>query len=139
MLYTIGIIGSRSFYDRSVLDQIMKALFENYPILNDYDIVICSGGAKGADTLAQSYAKDNGMSILIHYPDWSQYGKKAGMVRNFKIAQISNLIIALWDGESTGTMHTLSILPEINPEAKYIKYNKQTGEIVTSYRGGLFK
>ena len=134
MKYIIGIIGSREFYEMSVLNKIMDSLIKKY-MLNEFDLYICSGGARGADTLAQNYAKENGLSIIIYYPDWKTYGKEAGFRRNALIASQSDLIIALWDGQSKGTMHTVALAEELNK--KVIIYDKSTGDLKTNYTGGI--
>lgn len=134
MKYIISIVGSREFYDMNILNKIMSSLVEKYS-LDKFDLHICSGGARGADTLAQNYAKANGLPIIIFYPNWNKYGKEAGFKRNASIASIANLVIALWDGKSRGTMNTISIAQELNK--KTIIYDKSTGDLRTNYTGGI--
>lgn len=57
-------------------------------------IEIISGGAKGAESLGEKYAKEKGYSFKIIPIQWDKYGKRAGYLRNSKMAEISNACIA---------------------------------------------
>lgn len=72
-------------------------------ILADTDIEIVSGGAKGADTFGEQYAKDNEYNLTIFKADWAQYNRGAGAVRNQQMADYADKLIAFWDGRSAGT------------------------------------
>ena len=43
---------------------------------------IVTGGARGADVLAEKYAKENGMALRLFPAEWDRYGRKAGYIRN---------------------------------------------------------
>jgi hypothetical protein len=54
-----------------------------FEILNEYlPFELISGGARGADTLAQNYARVRGLIAHIFYPNWSEFGKAAGFIRS---------------------------------------------------------
>ncbi len=59
--------------------------------------------SKGADSISERYAKENGFKIEKYYADWKRYGRAAGPIRNKKMAEISDIIICFWDGKSLGT------------------------------------
>ncbi len=44
--------------------------------------VVIHGGAAGADSLADLYARQNGLTPEPYPADWDKYGKGAGVVRN---------------------------------------------------------
>lgn len=69
--------------------------------------VILSGGARGADRIGELWAEQNGVPIERYSPDWNQYGKRAGMIRNDYMAQRADSLIALWDGQSPGTKNMI--------------------------------
>ena len=71
--------------------------------------MIISGGANGADTLAEMFADKFGCPILIIRPDWDAYGKRAGFLRNEEIVNEADVVLAFWDGESKGTKHTINL------------------------------
>ncbi len=47
--------------------------------------VIIAGGAKGADTLAERYAKDKNLALEVHKPIWKHKG--AGKEHNKRIVE----------------------------------------------------
>ncbi len=56
---------------------------------------ICSGGCpQGADRFAEKFAKQEGTSMLIFYPNYKRYGRGAPIVRNGKVAENSHVIVA---------------------------------------------
>jgi predicted Rossmann fold nucleotide-binding protein DprA/Smf involved in DNA uptake len=67
------------------------------------EIIIISGGAKGADSLGERYAEENGFKVEKYPADWERYGRSAGPRRNRQMAEISDYVICFWDGESRGT------------------------------------
>ena len=94
------ICGSRSFNHYKILENRLKFL----PIKT-----IISGGARGADLLAERYADEVGIEKMIFYADWEKHGKKAGYIRNAEmIKENPNLVVAFWDGESNGTKDTIN-------------------------------
>jgi len=111
----VAVIGSREFsdYDR------LKKILDLYPVS-----VIVSGGARGADSLGAKYSRE----VLNKEPEvyeamWSdltiepcviktrkgggEYNVLAGMNRNTDIVNNCQMVIACWDGVSTGTKDSL--------------------------------
>jgi len=104
----VGVVGSRSWTDKYLL---FEALDERYQEIDE----IISGGADGADTLAREYVEENNASDFTDkeinltecFPDYKSHGKSAPLIRNKQIVDLSDIILAFWDGKSTGTMHTI--------------------------------
>lgn len=72
------IAGSRGFEDYELLKQ-----YTDYALRNRTEsIVIISGGARGADTLAKQYAYEKQYEYLEFKADWNTFGKSAGYIRN---------------------------------------------------------
>ena len=99
------IAGSRSFtdYDR------LKSILGKEPKPDK----IIHGGAKGADSLGGQYAKENNIPCQVVKPDWNNYGKKAGYIRNIEMADMltkDDKAFIFWDGESRGTKMMLKLL-----------------------------
>lgn len=70
---------------------------------------IIHGGARGADVFAGIYARALGIPETEYPADWRGKGKRAGIIRNLAMLDSEpNLVIAFWDGESTGTAHTIT-------------------------------
>lgn len=134
----IAIVGSREFanieyYQQtfSYHDSLMK-YEEDYNKVLDYltsleefnnDTTIVSGGAKGADSLAEEIADKFELKKIIIKPQWNVFGKKAGMVRNEEIVDTSDIIVALWNGKSRGTKNTISLARRKNKQV-YIYFVK---------------
>lgn len=73
---------------------------------------IVSGNARGVDQLGEKYAIDNGIPLVLYPADWDRHGKSAGYKRNVQMAENADALIAIWDGESKGTGHMISIAKE---------------------------
>ena len=108
----IGIIGSRTLTENEANYKILRDFLNE--CAPDYFLIeeIISGGAKGADSLAERWAHENNISCQIFKPDWNKHGKKAGLLRNHDIVNNSNMIIAFWDGKSHGTKYSLNLAKE---------------------------
>lgn len=70
---------------------------------------LVSGGAVGVDRLGERWAKENGVPIAKFIPDWNKYLKRAGFVRNEQMVNYADALIAVWDGTSRGTKHTIDL------------------------------
>lgn len=68
---------------------------------------VVSGNAKGVDRLGERYAKENDIELKIFPADWLLHGKKAGPIRNKRMAEYAHVLILLWDGESKGSKNML--------------------------------
>ncbi len=68
---------------------------------------IVSGGARGVDTLARLYAQSRGVEFTEYVADWDRYGKRAGFLRNCVMVGVVDAVIAVWDGSSRGTKHSI--------------------------------
>lgn len=110
----LSIIGSRTFNDYFLLKEILDPYTECISL-------VVSGGAKGADTLGEKWAKDNNIPTLIFKPDWEKYGKRAGWVRNVDIIDNCDGVLAFWDGISKGTNHSIELAKEKNKMLRIVK------------------
>lgn len=118
----LAVVGSRTLKDYQLVSTEIKNLVgENRDIPNLHYII--SGGAAGADTLAELYAKENGVKMKILKPDWQKYGKKAGILRNKDIVENANFLLAFWDGKSPGTKHIIAYAKIKNLPVKVVKIN----------------
>ena len=83
--------------------------------ISDGDEIV-SGGASGVDSCAAEYAKNNGLKLTVFLPQYDRYGRAAPIVRNKKIVDYADKIVAFWDGKSKGTLSV-------------IKYAEKTGKL----------
>lgn len=68
---------------------------------------IISGGARGVDRLAGEYAAAKGIEFIEYLAEWGKYGKRAGFLRNYVMVGATDAVIAVWDGTSSGTQHSI--------------------------------
>lgn len=95
----LAIVGSRTYPD-------LDAVYNYVASLPD-DTIIISGGARGVDRTAESAAREFGLQVDIHPAQWGKYGKSAGYRRNADIVNACDELVAFWDGESKGTLHSI--------------------------------
>ena len=100
----LAVVGSQTFSSYDTLSIVLDEIRKLYEIT-----VIVSGGAKGADSLAEIYAADNNITTDIYPAEWDKYGKGAGFIRNKTIWDNSDLGVAFWDGKSKGTAHSFKL------------------------------
>lgn len=115
----IGIVGSRSRDSVSDYQLVINKLRQ---IIRAYKIskfMICSGGAyEGADDFAKTIAENIEIPLLLHLPNWKKHGKAGGPLRNKKIAESSDHLIACWDGESRGTASAIKYFKRLGKEER---------------------
>lgn len=90
--------------------------------IEDQDITIISGKARGADKFGEDYAEARGYPVEYYPADWDQYGKSAGYIRNKEMAKNATHLIAFWDGKSKGTKHMIDLARSFNLKICVIKY-----------------
>jgi len=71
------------------------------------------------------FAIENELDTIIIKPDWSKYGKSAGLIRNTDIIKSSDLIIAFWDGESKGTLDSINKSEKFKKPIIVIKFKEE--------------
>ena len=109
----LAIVGSREFNNYILL----KTILDPY---RDQITMIVSGGAIGTDTMAQRYAKESGIPILIHYPDYKKYGKGAPTRRNLDIVKDAESMIAFPMKSSVGTWHAIKAMKTLMKPCRVI-------------------
>jgi hypothetical protein len=100
----LAIIGSRTFNDYEFLHKVIDEFWYDGKIE-----LIISGGAKGADSLAEKYANEHFVPLKVFPAEWDKYGKSAGYRRNVDIVKEADWVVAFWDGKSKGTKHSIDL------------------------------
>lgn len=98
------IAGSRDITDIKHVERAMQSC----SLFHVTEIV--SGGARGVDRLGERWARNNDVTLSIFPALWDKYGKKAGYIRNKDMAEYADMLVAVWDGKSTGTKHMIDIM-----------------------------
>src|ERR1044071_3187943 len=99
----IAVVGSRTWTDK---EMIWYELGEWYRHLAG-DMIIVSGGAEGADRIAEEWALFRKVPCTLFLPDWNKNGRAAGMIRNSDIISYADKVLAFWTGESKGTADSI--------------------------------
>lgn len=96
----LGIVGSRTLNQKNVKEIISQVVEKSKNKIDE----IVTGGANGVDSIAELYAKQNNIKCSVFLPQYETYGKRAPLIRNNVILENSDAILAIWDGESKGTL-----------------------------------
>ena len=94
-----AVVGSRKFRDLPMVREFVCGLSSG-------DLVI-SGGAMGVDTVAIRAAKDRAVPWVEYLPNYARDGDAAPLIRNRKIVDECDRVMAFWDGHSPGTAYTV--------------------------------
>lgn len=89
------------------------------------NIIIVSGGARGADTIGEHYAKENGFKVEKYPADWKRYGRSAGPRRNKQMAEVSDYVICFWDEKSKGTKTMIDYAIKYDKPLKIKRYAEE--------------
>lgn len=119
-LFRVIIAGTRTFTDYTLLQRECNHLLSEKQ--RTHNIVVVSGTARGADTLGERYARERGFQLRRFPADWDKDGKKAGMLRNYRMADNADALIAFWDGTSRGTANMINIARKKNLPVRVIQY-----------------
>lgn len=115
----LAIIGSRSFSDYSLLVETLKTHYFNESGWTFDEIV--SGGARGCDSLAAEFARQNCVKLTEFLPDWNLFGKSAGFRRNKLIIDHADEVLAFSVNSSKGTAHSISLARQQNKPVRVIE------------------
>jgi len=126
----IAIVGSRTFDDY----QFMKDELALWLAGREVTCVI-SGGASGADALAERWAKEMEIPIVRIEAEWHKYGKAAGPKRNQVMAELCDEATAFWDGVSRGTSDMVDRVRRLGKIANisYFRLPKILSNLKTNY------
>lgn len=91
------IAGSRGVTDYKAVERAMKR--------SGFDVTeVFNGGADGVDALGARWARERRIVVRLFIAWWNVHGKAAGPMRNEEMAKEADALVAVWDGESRGTM-----------------------------------
>lgn len=106
----IAVIGSRCIQISDIKEYIPDGATE-----------IVSGGAKGVDMCARTYAQRNGLILTEFLPEYNKFGRAAPLRRNLQIIDYADVVIAIWDGKSKGTAYVIEQCKKQNKPIKVYK------------------
>ena len=95
------VCGGREYDDYTRLKKALNAIHADRPFA-----VVITGGAPGADRMAEAWAKRQGIPTIRMEANWSRFGRKAGPMRNQWMVDLASpeLVIAFPGGRGTQDM-----------------------------------
>jgi hypothetical protein len=97
-----GIVGYRRFSARTIFDAALEELVAERGL----PARVVSGGADGADAMAEAWAHERGIEFICHRP--AAPVAAALLARNSLIVRDSTLVVAFLAPESRGTRDTIN-------------------------------
>lgn len=95
------VTGGRNYDDAEAVDDVLDALHAARPIE-----LLVTGGATGADRLAEAWARRSNVAVSVHPADWKRHGRAAGPIRNRAMLRDCkpSMVIAFPGGKGTADM-----------------------------------
>lgn len=99
--YRLIVAGCRDFCDYPTAAAALQRYIE--ALGAGVEVIIVSGGARGADALGERFAAEHGLTVERFPAEWARYGRAAGPKRNAQMAEAADGALIFWDGTSKGT------------------------------------
>ncbi len=88
------------------------------------DLVIVSGGARGVDRLAEAVARVYSIEFEEFPAHWRNgdgtFNRAAGFERNKRLVDAVDMVVAFWDGKSSGTKNTIEIAQKLKKRVEVV-------------------
>ena len=112
----VVIAGSRDFNNYNLVEETIEKLE-----LEIDEIVY--GGAAGADYMGLLWARNHKVRVKTFLAEWSVYGRAAGPIRNRKMANYGDYLLAFWDGQSRGTKNMIEEMKRLGKHGEVVYVN----------------
>lgn len=120
----IIVCGGVDFDDYGLLKTKLDELLPKFE-----NVRLISGHARGADSLGERYAAENGIPVQVFPAEWTKYGKAAGPIRNKAMLNYAKeettVVVAFWNGKSRGTADMLKQAKSGGAECVVFFYEQQ--------------
>lgn len=113
VMMKLAVIGSRGFANKRLMDDELR---KRQPLAE-----VISGGARGADSLGEQWARHNDVPVRIFYPDHKNF-KHAYHHRNRLIVEACDELVAFWDGRSSGTRYTIGYARKMGKPVSIVRF-----------------
>ena len=118
-MYKLAVVGSRDYPRPEIVVGRVRRWVSPSNTTFPHPVVIVSGGGGNVDDAAVAAPalerEDFGWTVeqvpdpIIFYADWKKYGRAAGPIRNKYIVDYSEMLVAFWDGKSSGTKNAIEL------------------------------
>jgi acetylglutamate kinase len=98
---TVLVCGGRTYTNKEKIYEVLSSIHKDKSIT-----VLIHGAAKGVDTIAGYWARENNIKEKQYPALWNTYGKAAGSIRNQQMLDSNTveLVIAFPGGKGTSDM-----------------------------------
>ena len=120
-MFKVVVAGGRNFDNYELLKNKLDVLLSKKKEEGE-EIVIISGGARGADSLGEKYAREKGLKLDVFKANWDKFGKRAGIIRNREMGENCDGVVVFWDGVSRGSKNMIEVGNELGKIVKVVKY-----------------
>ena len=114
--FFLVVSGSRNFSNASIIAQYLQQALQKQP-----NLVLVSGGAKGADHLVQQWASNNHVPCLVVPAKWHKFGKAAGPIRNNFMLAMAHGLLAFPQTTSKGTFSVIKQAKKLGLPTKVVQ------------------
>lgn len=110
--FRVLICGGRDYNDVLRMENVLTGEILAHSDKEGKELILISGGARGADRLAEEWAWDHEVTCITVPAKWRQFNNAAGPIRNTEMLQRwrPNLVVAF--PGMRGTRHMVSIAQE---------------------------
>jgi hypothetical protein len=119
--FRVFIAGCRNFYNYVILKERCEYFLQNK--MKTHNVIVISGHASGADSLGEKFAADHNLQCELFPADWEHHGKAAGPIRNAKMAEVADALIAFWDGQSRGTKSMIDLAKRKGLQVAVVRFD----------------
>ena len=116
-MFKVIVGGSEGFQDYELLKQRL-----DFYLQHKKEIIIISGGMKGADELGIRYAREKGYILKQVDTEKDKYGDLAKAKGNERMAQEADACIVFWDGLSPGTANLIENTRKMKLSLKIVRF-----------------
>jgi hypothetical protein len=110
----VAIVGSRNYYDY----EYFKLMVDEFRLRNEITMIV-SGGCRGVDEMAYSYAVNRGITFVC-YPPKPEDGRSKFTKRNLRIAEHCEVMLALPMWDSRGTHDSIRLAEKLGKKVYVI-------------------
>ncbi len=86
---------------------------ESFDIADYVNEIVC-GGAAGVDCAGEHMAFVYNLNVKLFPANWKEQGKSAGPIRNKAMADYSDALLLIWDGQSKGSKNMKTTMEKLN-------------------------
>lgn len=95
---------------------------------------VVSGCCRGPDKLGERWAHEHGIPVDQFPAKWSEFGKRAGYLRNEQMAGHADALVAFFELKSAGTQHMINLAKQYSLELVVIGVDEERNPYLAEHR-----